>query len=168
MSRRLLQNPPASPEHKKGKARGKSLLKRQSKPPGRRLPPGVPRPGRAPGKIDKPLLPNFDTATQDQLLTVEQVCLFLSISDWLARRLIKKGELPAVYIGDMVRVRIGDIREFIAERRRPQKPVNDEDRVFEALRILLEQRQKRVPKVAKHRGRASTLKGNEAQASKGS
>lgn len=85
------------------------------------------RRGRPPGKTARPL-PNIAEAHDDQLLTIEQVRQFLSISDWFTRRLIKEHKLPGVFLGsNVVRIRIGDLREFIAQRRRLGYPDGESD-----------------------------------------
>jgi len=61
--------------------------------------------------------PTLDEASDDQLFTVEQTAGFLSISDWLVRKHIRENKLAGVFIDGMTRVRAGDIRAYIAERR---------------------------------------------------
>lgn len=84
------------------------------------LNPAPKRRGRPPGKTEKPPAQptDFSKFSAEQLLTVDQVREYLAISEWLARRLIKKGEIVAVYIGDnMQRVRYCDLKEFVENRR---------------------------------------------------
>lgn len=76
--------------------------------------------GRPKGKSDKPALPNpliSEESNGDRLLTIDQVRQFLAVSDWLVRRLIARQELPAVAVGDLTRVRLRDLREFIDAHR---------------------------------------------------
>jgi excisionase family DNA binding protein len=86
------------------------------------------RSGRPPGKAPEKPLPNLAITSDDQLLTISQMRQFLAISDWFARRLIKERKLPAVYLGgNIVRVRVGDLRAFIAERRQLGYPSDADD-----------------------------------------
>ena len=86
------------------------------------------RGGRPPGKAAKPPLPNIAESHDDQLLTIDQVRQFLAISDWFTRRLIKENKLPGVFLGgNVVRIRLGDLRAFIAKHRRRGHPGRGSD-----------------------------------------
>jgi len=64
--------------------------------------------------------PTLDGASDDQLFTVEQTARFLQISDWLVRKHVRENKMLAVFIDGMTRIRAGDIRAYIAERRTGQ------------------------------------------------
>lgn len=75
------------------------------------------RRGRPPATKPPARPTDFSKIAPDQLLTVEQVCEYLAISEWFARRLIKQRELTAVYIGSIQRVKFSDLKAFIEQRR---------------------------------------------------
>ena len=50
------------------------------------------------------------------LHTLDEVAAVLRVSTRTARRIVACGELPAVHVGRLVRVRDDDLRRFIAER----------------------------------------------------
>ena len=50
------------------------------------------------------------------LLTVVEVAQILNISTSLVYRLIKSGELPAVRLGRALRVKSGDLEQYIARK----------------------------------------------------
>ena len=61
----------------------------------------MPRKVKPRGVTDAPPL---DHADADQLYTVEQTCRLLQISDWLVRKCVRTGMLPAVFIEGMTRI----------------------------------------------------------------
>ena len=100
VTRKTPQRSAISPKLREGIIRGLEPLKKPNK--------------KAPRPLADPVL---DFQSDDQLLTIEQVKSYLSASEWLTRRLVRSGRLPSVYIGDMVRVRLADLRAFIAAHR---------------------------------------------------
>lgn len=50
---------------------------------------------------------NLDSPTW----TINQVAEFLNCTHWTVRRMISRGEIPAVRIGSMIRVNPADIRK---------------------------------------------------------
>lgn len=65
------------------------------------------------GSTDAPPLTRAD---DNQLYTVEQTCRLLQISDWLVRKFVRNGKLPAVFIEGMTRIRAADLRAYLAQR----------------------------------------------------
>lgn len=49
----------------------------------------------------------------DRLLRIAEVAARINISRSLAYRLVKSGDIPSVRIGSSVRVRVGDLEEFV-------------------------------------------------------
>lgn len=54
--------------------------------------------------------------TTDNLLTIDQVCDRLQVSEATVRRLVRDGDLKVVRIGRAIRVRPEDLDDFILER----------------------------------------------------
>lgn len=54
-----------------------------------------------------------DITFADRLLRIGEVASRINISRSLAYRLVKSGNIPSVHIGSSVRVREGDLEEFI-------------------------------------------------------
>ena len=55
----------------------------------------------------------IDITLNDRLLRISEVAYQINISRSLAYRLVQAGEIPSVRIGPSVRVRVGDLDEFI-------------------------------------------------------
>lgn len=51
------------------------------------------------------------------LLTVEQAAELLNVSSWTIRRWIKRGSLPHVKLGNLVRVESEDVQQFKDSRK---------------------------------------------------
>jgi excisionase family DNA binding protein len=52
----------------------------------------------------------------EPLLSVAETSKRLGVSQWFIRELVRRGELPAVRLGDRVLVRPPDLRAFIEKR----------------------------------------------------
>lgn len=58
----------------------------------------------------------------EQLLKPVEVAEILKVSTAMAYTLLKRGEIPSVKIGSLVRVRRGDLERYIMEKRTRNPP----------------------------------------------
>lgn len=65
------------------------------------------------------LSPKAVVSGDDDLLSMDAVAVELGVSEWNARELGRRGELPTVHVGERgVRVRRGALREYIRRNER--------------------------------------------------
>lgn len=55
--------------------------------------------------------------SESRLISVVDAALYLGVSTWHVRRLVWRGDLPAVRIGKLVRLDRNDLDNFIGEQK---------------------------------------------------
>lgn len=51
------------------------------------------------------------------MLTIDEVCKLLRVSDWMVRKIIRFRQLAAVDVGGQTRIRVCDLNTFIKNHR---------------------------------------------------
>lgn len=62
-------------------------------------------------------------AVGQQLYDIPQVATFLGVSPWTVREIIWRGQMPIVKIGRLIRVDLGDLKQYVSGNREAQNDV---------------------------------------------